>query len=92
MRCVSARLADRRACRSPPSAPAILAISLELLVRVIDDGMSTRLHRRICEELGLAEVFATLEPYEEASVLDLGGAIEHSKAPLFVRSALSPAR
>jgi len=65
-------------------------LALELLVRVIDDGMSTRLHRRICEELGLAyEVFATLEPYEEAGVLDLGGAIEHSKAPLFVRSALT---
>jgi predicted Zn-dependent peptidase len=65
-------------------------LALELLVRVIDDGMSTRLHRRICEELGLAyEVFATLEPYEEAGVLDLGGAIEHSKAPLFVRSALA---
>jgi predicted Zn-dependent peptidase len=58
-------------------------------VRVIDDGMSTRLHRRICEELGLAyEVFATLEPYEEAGVLDVGAAVEHSKAPVFVRAAL----
>lgn len=65
-------------------------LALELLVRVIDDGMSTRLHRRICEELGLAyEVFATLEPYEEAGVLDLGGAVEHSKVPVFVRSALT---
>jgi predicted Zn-dependent peptidase len=59
-------------------------------VRVIDDGMSTRLHRRICEELGLAyEVFATLEPYEEAGVLDVGGAVEHCNAPLFVRSSLA---
>jgi len=64
-------------------------LALELLVRVIDDGMSTRLHRRICEELGLAyEVFASLEPYEEAGVLDVGAAVEHSKTPMFVRAAL----
>jgi predicted Zn-dependent peptidase len=64
-------------------------LALELLVRVIDDGMSTRLHRRICEELGLAyEVFATLEPYDEAGVLDVGAAVEHSKTPVFVRAAL----
>lgn len=64
-------------------------LALELLVRVIDDGMSTRLHRRICEELGLAyEVFASLEPYEEAGVLDIGAAVEHSKTPVFVRAAL----
>lgn len=64
-------------------------LALELLVRVIDDGMSTRLHRRICEELGLAyEVFACLEQYEEAGVLDVGAAVEHTNAPVFVRAAL----
>lgn len=64
-------------------------LGLELLVRVIDDGMSTRLHRRICEELGLAyEVFATLEPFEESGVLDVGGTVEHRKVPLFIRTAL----
>jgi predicted Zn-dependent peptidase len=65
-------------------------LALELLVRVIDDGMSTRLHRRVCEELGLAyEVFASLEPYEEAGVLDVGGAVEHGNTPVFVRTVLS---
>lgn len=64
-------------------------LALELLVRVIDDGMSTRLHRRICEELGLAyEVFACLEQYEEAGVLDVGAAVEHPNTPVFVRAAL----
>jgi predicted Zn-dependent peptidase len=64
-------------------------LTLELLMRVVDDGMSTRLHRRFCEELGLAyEVFATLEPYEEAGVLDVGAAVEHSKIPVFVRETL----
>jgi predicted Zn-dependent peptidase len=64
-------------------------LTLELLIRVIDDGMSTRLHRRICEELGLAyEVFATIEPYDEAGVIDVGAAVEHSKVPVFTRAAL----
>lgn len=64
-------------------------LALELLVRVIDDGMSTRLHRRICEELGLAyEVFACLEQYEEAGVLDVGAAVEHGNVPVFMRAAL----
>ncbi len=64
-------------------------LALELLVRVLDDGMSTRLHRRVCEELGLAyEVFATLEPYEECGVLDVGAAVEHATVPVFIRHAL----
>ncbi len=65
-------------------------LTLELLLRVIDDGMSTRLHRRICEELGLAyEVFASLEPYEECGVLDIGATVQHDKAQLLVRHTLA---
>jgi predicted Zn-dependent peptidase len=63
--------------------------SLELLARIIDDGMSTRLHRRICEELGLAyEVFASLEPFAECGVLDVGGSVEHDNLASFARHAL----
>jgi predicted Zn-dependent peptidase len=80
---------DVRLCFSTFGASDPRYLALELLVRVIDDGMSTRLHRRICEELGLAyEVFATLEPYEEAGVLDVGAAVEHAKVPVFIESAL----
>lgn len=80
---------DVRLCFTTFGASDPRYLALELLVRVLDDGMSTRLHRRICEELGLAyEVFATLEPYEECGVLDLGAAVEHGKVPVFARSAL----
>jgi predicted Zn-dependent peptidase len=81
---------DVRLCFSTFGATDPRYLALELLVRVIDDGMSTRLHRRICEELGLAyEVFATLEPFEECGVLDVGGAVEHDKVASFMRSVLS---
>jgi predicted Zn-dependent peptidase len=56
--------------------------ALELLTRILDDGMSTRLHRRICDERGLAyDVFAALDLYEDCGVFDLGASVEHAKAP-----------
>jgi predicted Zn-dependent peptidase len=56
--------------------------ALKLLVRVLDDGMSTRLHRRLTDESGLAyEAFAALDPYEETGLLELGASVEHDKVP-----------
>ncbi len=55
---------------------------LKLLLRVLDDGMSTRLHRRLTDESGLAyDAFASLDPYEELSVVDVGASVEHDKVP-----------
>ncbi|QQR90588.1 MAG: insulinase family protein [Myxococcales bacterium] len=62
-------------------------IALQLLCRVLDDGMSTRLHRRICEEQALAyDVFASLELYEECGVFDVGISVEHQKIPLALQA------
>jgi predicted Zn-dependent peptidase len=56
--------------------------ALKLLVRLLDDGMSARLHRRICDELGLAyEAFASLDPYEDCGALDFGASVAHDKVP-----------
>lgn len=64
-------------------------MALQLLVRILDDGMSTRLHRRICDEEGLAyDVFATLDPYEDCGVLDVGATVEHAKTPAVLRALL----
>lgn len=60
-----------------PAYPA-----LQMLARVLDDGLSSRLHRRVCDEAGLAyDAFASLETYEDCGVLDLGGSVEHEKTP-----------
>jgi len=65
-------------------------MALKLLSRVLDDGMSTRLHRRMTDDSGLAyDVFASLDPYEEIGVLELGASVEHEKAPEVLRVALA---
>ena len=70
--------------RRDPRHPA-----LSLLGRIIDDGMSTRLHRRITEELGLAyDIYASLESYEDAGLFEIAAAVEHSKAPALIEQCL----
>lgn len=63
-----------------PEAPILL-----LLARVLDDGLSTRVHRTICEERGLAyEAFAGNDTFEDCGVFDFGASVEHKKAPALV--------
>ncbi len=67
-----------------PEAPTLL-----LLGRVLDDGLSTRVHQTICEERGLAyEAFAGNDTFEDCGVFDFGASVEHQKAPLLVESVL----
>ena len=62
---------------------------LRLIDRILDDGLSSRLHQRICDELALAyDVFCGLEVYEDRSVFELGSAVEHEKARALVEACL----
>ncbi len=63
--------------------------ALKLLMRVLDDGMSTRLHRRLTDDTGLAyEAYASLDPYEETGLVELGASVEHDKVAAVVEAAL----
>ncbi len=63
--------------------------ALKLLVRILDDGMSTRLHRRLTDDTGLAyDVFAALDPYEETGLVEVGASVEHDKLPSLLEAAL----
>jgi predicted Zn-dependent peptidase len=65
-------------------------MALRMLSRIIDDGMSTRLHRKLTDESGLAyDVFAALDPYEEIGVFEIGANVEHEKLPDVVSVALA---
>jgi len=65
-----------------PQAPTLL-----LLARVLDDGLSTRVHHTICEERGLAyEAFAGNDTFEDCGVFDFGASVEHKKTPLLVET------
>jgi predicted Zn-dependent peptidase len=56
--------------------------ALVALLRVLDDGMSTRLHYRICDQKGLAyNVNAALEPLFDTALLELDAACAHPKLP-----------
>jgi predicted Zn-dependent peptidase len=58
--------------------------ALQMISRVLDDGMSTRLHYTLCDQKGLAYyVAAGLEPFHDTALFELTGASSHGKfAPL----------
>ena len=65
-------------------------MALKLLMRVLDDGMSTRLHRRMTDESGLAyEAFAALDSYEETGLVEVGASVAHDKVPEALRVMLA---
>jgi predicted Zn-dependent peptidase len=75
----------RAFAETDPDFAALIALG-----RVVDDGMSTRLHRRVVDELGLAYyVSASLEPFVDAGLYEIDGACVHENAPALVREALA---
>jgi predicted Zn-dependent peptidase len=66
------------------------AAAMRMLERVIDDGLASRLHRRICDEQGLSyHLFAGLDPYDDCGAFDLGATVAHAKVPAVVESMLA---
>lgn len=70
----------------PESSPDFPA--LQLLGRVLDDGMSTRLHRRVCDELGLAYyVSGSVESFTDVALYEIDANCAHeSVLPLLGES------
>lgn len=57
--------------------------SVEMLLRVLDDGMSTRLYERICDRLGLCyDVSGMFEAYEDDGVVDIAAGMAHDRATI----------
>ncbi len=55
-------------------------IALAIMMGILDDGMSTRLHRRIFDELGLAyNVSADVELYSDAGAINFDATTSHGK-------------
>jgi predicted Zn-dependent peptidase len=69
------RIAFRAISDRDPREPA-----LEMLLRVLDDGMSTRLYERICDDKGLCyDVGALYESYEDDGVFDVAAEVQHER-------------
>ncbi|MDB4932394.1 MAG: hypothetical protein JWM10_4878 [Myxococcaceae bacterium] len=61
----------------------------EMLLRVIDDGMSTRLYRQVCEERGLAyDASADIERFAEVGVIDVAASVARASVADVVEEVL----
>ncbi|HLL24583.1 MAG TPA: pitrilysin family protein [Kofleriaceae bacterium] len=71
----------------PELDPAYCA--LLALVRVLDDGMSTRLHYTLADQKGLAySIHAAIEPLADTALFEITGATANAKVPSLVRELL----
>jgi predicted Zn-dependent peptidase len=79
------RVCLRAMGETAPERPAI-----EMLMRLIDDGMSTRLYHRICDDKGLCyDVSANHDGYEDDGVIDFAAGVQHSRVSVVTREILS---
>lgn len=61
-------------------------VDLIALQRVLDDGMSTRLHYILADQKGLAySIHAAIEPLADTALFEIAGATANAKVPTFMR-------
>lgn len=79
VRHASSQTVLRVAFRAPGYRNA-LEPATELVLRLLDDGMSTRLYRRICDDKGLCyDVSAAYETYPDVGFLQVGTEAAHDR-------------
>jgi predicted Zn-dependent peptidase len=92
VRDASSQTALRLSFRAPGTRDADEAAT-DLLARVIDDGTSTRLYHRVCDERGLCyDVSALYESYEDVGLLDFAAECSHENTPLVLEEIFTIAR
>ena len=65
-------------------------VSLVALLRVLDDGMSTRLHYTLADQKALAySVHAAIEPLADTALFEITSATANAKVPALVRELLT---
>lgn len=76
-----------------PGAQDPLEPATELLLRTLDDGMSTRLYARICDELGLCyDVSAGYEGYDDVGLVTIALEAQHEQVERLVDEVLTVVR
>jgi predicted Zn-dependent peptidase len=80
---------DLRVCFRALPETSELQPALDVLMRVVDDGMSTRLYHRICDAQGLCyDVSASYEGYEDDGVVDFAAGVQHARTPRVAKEIL----
>jgi len=78
------RLCLRAFAETSPDRPA-----LDTMMRIIHDGMSTRLYQRICDEQGLCyDVSGGYDGYEDDGVIDFAAGVVHERTSKVTREIL----
>ncbi len=78
------RVSLRAFSEASPQRPVI-----DTLMRVIDDGMSTRLYHRICDSQGLCyDVGASFDGYEDDGVIDFAAGTLHARTTQVTKEIL----
>jgi predicted Zn-dependent peptidase len=81
---------DLRVCFRAPGERSAQRPALDLLMRVIDDGMSTRLYHRVCDDQGLCyDVSAGYDGYEDDGVVDFAAGVQHKRVERVTREILT---
>lgn len=63
--------------------------AMDMLVRILDDGMSTRLYHRICDAKGLCyDVSASFDGYEDDGILDFAAGVQHARTSVVAREII----
>jgi len=63
--------------------------AMDMLMRLLDDGMSTRLYHRICDAKGLCyDVGASFDGYEDDGVLDFMAGVQHARTSVVTKEIL----
>jgi predicted Zn-dependent peptidase len=82
------RVAWRTAGAHAPDARA-----LQVVERLLDDGLAARLQKRVVDEKGLAyHVSAGADLFEDVGAFDVQASVAHDKTPTMVREAMQIAR
>ena len=79
------RVCLRAFAEGHPRRPA-----LDVAMRIIDDGMSTRLYHRLCDSRGLCyDVSAGYDGYEDDGIVDVAAGVQHKRAATVTREILA---
>ena len=61
----------------------------EMLLRILDDGLSTRVYHRLCDQLGLCyDAGAGYQAFDTAGVIEFDGETAHERAPILLQEIL----
>jgi predicted Zn-dependent peptidase len=81
---------DLRVCLRAFAEKDPLRPAVDILMRLVDDGMSTRLYHRLCDARGLCyDVSAAFDGYEDDGVVDVAAGVQHKRAALVTREILA---